>query len=73
MVIYVKFNAINNLVNRHININLVENYAKKTVKIVIIHAVNIVIKIKYVNNFHVRHKFILNVNVVIDKLQYYVG
>lgn len=66
------FNVIRIAVNKLINIIHVENCVKKSDQTVDILVGSIVIPAKSAHNFHVKLKFSLNVNVVIDKLHYSV-
>lgn len=72
MVINVEFNVIKKAANRLTNIIHVKNYAKKLDLTVVTAVVNIAIQAKNVLNSHVKLKFLLSVNVVIDKPQFFV-
>jgi len=68
-----EFNAINKLVNKLINIIHVKKFVRNKDLIVVIIVVNIVIHLKNVLSFHVRLKYLLNANVVIVKLLFFVA
>jgi hypothetical protein len=69
----VEFNAINKAVNKLINIIHAKKFARSKDLIVDIIAVNIAIRQKNVLSFHVKLKYLLNVNAVIVKLLFFVA